>query len=119
MERITKDKDNLIINLTIPLKTKRQNPYDESPGEEMNNIIGVIDGHEIGFANVIDMSYKGKADQTSRIHYLYHGDKEEFRKLCKDLKIDIEEYESCIKCNKSVYGAYQWTKEGPICMGCE
>ena len=40
--------DKLMIE--IPLKIKRSNPYDESYSAEMDNITGLIDGEEIGFA---------------------------------------------------------------------
>jgi len=117
-EKIYKTEDILKIELEIPLKSRRCNPWNEDFQPEMDNIVGVIAGDEIGFANWIDMDYKDKADQVSTLFYLYQGEPEDFKKLCSTLQIDIVEYPLCIKCNKVVYGAYRWDG-GPICFDCE
>lgn len=64
-QEIRKDKKNLIIKLSVPLKTRRYNLYDESENDDMDNIVGVIAGNEIGFAYRLDRSYKGKEDDVS------------------------------------------------------
>lgn len=115
METIIKKDGNLEITLKIPLITHRSNPYDENEKSPMDNIVGVIDNHEIGFAHWIDMSYAGKPDQISTLFYIYQGSKKEFKKLCKNLNIELIEYPICIKCFKSIHGVSQWTPEGSIC----
>lgn len=85
-----KKDDKLIIK--IPLKTERSNPYDEDYSALMNNLIGFEKfSGECGFSHLIDMEYKGKDDQWTDIMYYFDGDKDEFEKLCKELKIDIIE----------------------------
>jgi len=128
MNKITKNKTHLIIK--IPLRTKRFNPYNEMYlGDgytgDMDNIIGLIipdkrsSEPEIGFANYIDMDYKGKEDQWTNIFYHYYGDKEDFIKLCKDLKIDIYEYSKCAYCGGPIYGCFTHGKKGNMCSACE
>lgn len=82
---------NLII--TIPLMSKRSNPYDDEYEEDMPNIIGL---YEKDFNNWlayrIDMSYKGKDDQCSDYFFKLNWTLQEFEEMCKELKIDyIEE----------------------------
>ena len=93
MEKIYKKKDKIIIE--IPYFTNRSNPYMEGEDVGMHKtLIGMITkdkwgNDELGFAEVIDMDYKGKDDQYTGIKYQYWGGKEEFEKLCKELKLDI------------------------------
>ena len=95
----TKNK-KLIIE--IPLFKKRYNPYLAKYTGKMYNVIGIIRKQydeeikiwypeEIGFAYNIDMSYKGKADQESRVFYNYTESEKDFKKLCKKLKIELRE----------------------------
>jgi hypothetical protein len=118
-EQITKMNDNLIINLEIPLKSHRHNPYDDKENLVVDNIVGVIDGDEIGFAYWIDMSYKGKEDQISILFYLYNGEEGDFIKLCRELGIYVHKYESCDYCMKSIYGSYLLADKGKMCYSCE
>jgi len=77
--------DNLVI--TIPLKKRRTNPYDDD-GEEMDNIIGLYeDENDNGLTFRIDMAYKGKDDQYTDYFFKLDGDKEEFIAMCKELGI--------------------------------
>jgi len=94
MNKIYKKGDTLIIE--IPLREKRDNPY--MPGEDvgtMDNIAGVIGfdqwgNREVGFCQLIDMSYKGKADQRTELFYFHwNSSDEEFEDLCKKLEIGI------------------------------
>ena len=94
--KITRDKDNLIV--TIPLKARRYNPYNDMAGEnpdtgEMDNIVGVIEKHEgytdIGFMFLQDMDYKGKDDQLTDWAVKCDGEPEDFEKLCAELKIPL------------------------------
>ena len=92
LERID---DNLVV--TIPLKTKRYNPYDEQENREMNNIVGVIRGHhegendwdEMGFMYLQDFDYKGKEDQLTDWCIKWSEGTEEFEKLCEYLQIPL------------------------------
>ena len=98
--KIIRDNDNLIV--TIPLKARRFNPYNDMAGEdhdtgEMDNIVGVVesryedgnDWEDIGFMYLQDMDYKGKDDQLTDWAIMYHGSKEDFEKLCGELKIPL------------------------------
>ena len=91
-EKIHKTKIHLVIE--IPLITQRSNPWDESYHPDMPNIIGLIEGeNDMGFCYRIDMEYKDKGDQWTDYFYKFFGSPEEFRKLCKKLKIDwIEDW---------------------------
>jgi len=77
---------NLVI--TVPLKTITCNPYDDRKFI-IDNIIGVIDGNDYGFAYVIDMSYKGKSDQYTEIFYIWSGSQEDFEIFCHNNHIGI------------------------------
>lgn len=98
LNKIYKKGDSLIIE--IPLTQRRSNPYMSELGEEyadyMDRVVGLIlnekNNCRIGFAYLIDMDYKGKDDQWTDIFYEYGGNKEEFRKLCKKLRMGIVEY---------------------------
>jgi len=115
---ITKDENYLIIK--VPLKSHRSNPYmDEDYHPEMDNIVGVIAGDETGFANWIDMDYKGKEDQISVPFYTDYMEKGEFRNLCKELGIEVHEYLTCAHCNKAIYGSCRYTDKGHQCYDCE
>lgn len=91
----TVENENLII--TIPLKTTRWNPYEAEGnanyiGAEMNNVVGIVNYPDCGFGHWIDMDYKGKEDQDTGILHDWDGSTEEFKKFCKDNKIDLIEY---------------------------
>jgi len=128
-QQITKNKTHLIIK--IPLRAKRFNPYSEMySGDgytgDMDNIIGLIipdkqcSEPKMGFANYIDMDYKGKEDQHGEIFYYYDGNKKDFIKLCGDLKIDFFEYPECAKCGQAIMGCHTVNNNGKsICLECE
>lgn len=82
------EEGNLVI--TIPLKTKRWNPYEDEPIGEMDNIIGVYHSeYDNGLCYRIDMDYKGKDDQWTDFFYKSDVSLEEFQEMCKELKIDM------------------------------
>lgn len=69
---------------------------DESKGEHLA-IVGLIVNHndsynEMGIASRIDRSYKDKDDDVSDFIVKWHGEEDEFRKLCEDLDIGLMEY---------------------------
>jgi len=116
-------KDNKII-IEIPFYSKRTDPYtpDEDVGE-YPTLIGIIvnkDGcnEEYGLAYTIDMSYKGKPDQWTSINFYFDGEKEEFKKLCKKLGIEIFEYPACAYCHKSIFGTFTVGDKGSMCWEC-
>lgn len=104
--------------IEIPLTVKRNNPYDDEEQEEMDNIIGIICGNEYGFANLIDMSYCGKADQWTNNFYNYFGSEKDFIFLCKKLGIDYYKYQTCSNCLKPILGAFTYKNGGEVCMEC-
>lgn len=122
MNKITIENGELVIR--IPLKTKRHNCYEAEGnpnyvGEEMDNIIGIIAGNEYGFAYQIDMSYAGKANQISDFFYKEMDlSKDDFEKLCTELKINSYEYQTCTECFKPIYGCSTWGNKGPVCYNC-
>jgi len=118
-QEISKNNKNLIIKLSIPLEARRYNPYDESEGDKMDNVVGVVAGDEIGFAYWIDRDYKGKGDDVSAPFYLYQEDLDSFRNLCKELKVDIVEYPDCAYCHKPIFGSFGFGEKGNKCFDCE
>lgn len=118
-QEIHKDNKSLIIKLSVPLKTRRHNPYDESEKDEMDNIVGVIAGDEIGFAYRLDRSYKDKGDDVSSPFYLYQGEPVDFRKLCKKMEIEVVEYPICTYCFRPILGAFTVGEKGNLCFECE
>ncbi|MBP6858208.1 MAG: hypothetical protein KBC33_00030 [Candidatus Pacebacteria bacterium] len=86
--KIEKINDNLVI--TVPMKSRRMNPWEDSPGEEMDNIIGLIESDmDMGLCYRIDMDYKGKPDQWTDYFYKWNGSQKEFEILCTQLLIDV------------------------------
>lgn len=118
-QEIRKNNKNLTIKLSVPLKTRRYNPYDESENDEMDNVVGVVAGDEIGFAYWLDRRYKGKGDDVSAPFYLYQGSLDDFRNLCKDLNIAIVEYPTCAYCYKPIFGSFGFDEKGNKCFDCE
>lgn len=119
-QKVYKQDGQLKIELSIPLETNRYNPYmGDEPTGKMDNILGVIFGDEIGFARWIDMSYAGKGDQISTLFYLYKGEPEDFKELCKNLDIYLHEYPLCAYCGKPVMGSSTWGDKGQMCWECE
>jgi len=115
---ITKDEKYLIIK--VPLKQDIYNPYMDEVVGKMDNIVGVIEGDDFGFANYIDMSYKNKGPQlTPMFLHFWDGEVDVFKTLCKELGIDIYEYPICSKCGKPIYGAYTWKEGGEVCFKCD
>lgn len=112
--KINKDKDNLIV--TIPLRQPTFDAMGEQFGE-IDNIIGMIEGDEIGFAKFVDLGYKDSFDYSEIIVKVLMG-KEKFKKLCKELNIGLYEYPLCVKCGGVVYGVHGWNN-GPVCSDCE
>ena len=89
--KVYKKGDKIIIE--IPFWTPRSNPYmgNENVGEHPT-LVGLLfkdeyGNDEMGFAQVIDMDYKGKDDQWTDIMIHWWGEEEEFKKICEDLKI--------------------------------
>jgi hypothetical protein len=118
-QEIQKNNKNLTIKLSIPLKTRRFNPYDESENDEMDNIIGVIAGDEVGFSYRTDRRYKDKGDDVSAPFYFYHGGSEDFKNLCGKLDIAVVEYPTCVYCYQSIFGSFTLGQKWNKCFDCE
>lgn len=87
MKNFRIENNNLII--TVPLKTKRYNPYLDKMTGEMDNVIGLYeDEYNNGLCYRLDMQYKGKEDQWTDYFYKLNGTKEEFKEMIKELGID-------------------------------
>lgn len=119
MQKIYKDFNTgeFVMELRVPLRVSRTDLFGEEGKDFMDNILGVICGDEIGFAHWIDMSYKGKGDQISTIFYIYRGEKDEFRKVCSDMRLHLHEYAVCIKCLKPIMDIHGWDG-GPAHLEC-
>jgi hypothetical protein len=113
-------KENILV-VEIPLKQKIQNPYME--GEDLgetDNLVGVIAGDlEQGIYQSIDMDYKGKPNQLGMPIVTTCMEDADFRKLCKELGIDCQEYPSCTKCHKTLWGSFTMNDKGNVCFECE
>lgn len=107
------DQDYLIIK--TPLTQKVSDPWSNEDLGETDNICGVIAGQECTFNYYIDRSYKGKGPDISVEFYRFLGLPEEFRVLCKELRIQVEEIPMCIKCFKAIWGTHTWDG-GPVCL---
>jgi len=121
--KIYKKKNKIVIE--IPFYKNRWNPWTEGYVGQHKTLIGIIQNddwgnQELGFANVIDMSYKGKGDQeTDIIIHIDYLEKLDFIKLCDDLKLDYIEYPICATCKKTIYGCYSVDDNmKPICDKC-
>jgi len=113
--KINKDKENLII--TIPLY---QDSFDATMEKcwEIENTIWVICWDEVWFIQVIDLGYKCSFDYGDFIVKL-DMNKDEFKKLCNDIKIYCYEYPICSGCKNVIYGAYTLGIDlQPICDTC-
>jgi hypothetical protein len=88
MNRIYIQDDNLIIETPLHIEESDcYHPYNTPIARD--NIIGVIEGNNIGFCYKIDMSYCGKMPQYSDFFYKFFGTVRQFRRLCKKLNIEI------------------------------
>lgn len=119
--KITRNKNNLVV--TIPLRQEVRDVWTDEYIGETDNIRGVIvksgdddsGMFEQGFYQSIDMSYKGKGPQLGSPLIMTEMDDDEFRALCKKLKIEVEEYFKCAVCKKTLWGTYTYSDNGPIC----
>jgi len=95
---ITTKKNNLVIE--IPLQEENYNPWTGKSEGKVDNIIGIIDGKEMGFCYLINMDYKGKADQHSDFFFKFMGLREQFENLCGELGINCitQDYIRCVGC---------------------
>jgi hypothetical protein len=115
--KITKDKDNLIV--TIPLKQKIYNSYDEEFHGEMFAIVGVIAGDEQGFHHLIDMEYAGKPPQIGQVIISTCLEENAFRKLCDELGVECFTAPLCAYCNRPIWGCFTMGEKGNMCISCE
>lgn len=96
--KITKEASEIVVR--IPFTSKRSNPWDDTINSPMNTLCGFIVHHksngsdytEMGLAYLIDMDYKGKEDQVGDFAVMWHGEEDEFRKMCQDVGLDIYTY---------------------------
>ena len=115
--KITKDKDNLIVK--IPLRQRMNNSYmNDEDLIEVPNLVGVIVKSkddsgmmEQGIYNLNDLSYKGSTQLGMPIVMTCMEDAN-FRKLCKEVEIDIWEYEACVECNKPLWETHTCNDKG-------
>ena len=114
------------IVIEIPFWSKRSNPYMQ--GEEVGEyptLTGVIwndefGNEERGFAQTIDMDYKSKGDQVTDIQiHIWDRNREDFIKLCEELKIEVIEYPICAYCKKTIFGCFTISDKGNMCFSCE
>ncbi len=118
--KITKNKKDLVIK--IPLY---QNSYDAIGQKigQVSNIVGVIAGERCTISHVIDLGYKDDVQEGMDIviwsDYATKKDIEEFKKLCKELDIEVWEHTICAYCGKVIYGCHFWGDKGAMCQDCE
>jgi len=91
--KIYKREGKIIVE--IDYWSKRSNSYmlDEDVGE-YPTLTGLIVRNkgcdELGFAQTIDMDYKGKPDQIGDFIVKWHDGEDEFREKCFELGIGID-----------------------------
>lgn len=108
---ITKDGQELV--LRIPLTQPSYDALGEYQGDT-DNLIGISTDREWTISYLNDLGYKGTQQEGAPIIHLYS--KKELEDACRQLGIDIWEYESCVKCKKPLRGSYTWTSEGGECI---
>ena len=118
--KITKNKKDLVIK--IPLY---QDSYDAF-GEKIckvPNIVGVVAGERCTISQLIDLGYKDDVQEGSELivwnDFSTGKDIEEFKKLCKELDIEVWEHTICAYCGKVIYGCHFWGNKGAMCQDCE
>ena len=104
---ITTDGKNLI--LTLPLKQMSYDALEEESGE-VDNLIGYSDGKEFSLNYLIDLAYKDSTQLGMPV--IHFEDKEELEEVCKELNLDIWEYERCAICDKTLLGTHTCDSEG-------
>lgn len=117
--KIYKQGDNIIIDgKSVPYW---QTTYDwgGKPFGKIQNVIGLIEGDRKALHRTIEMGYCGKDPQIDGEIVVFDGSKDEFKKLCKDLKIECEELPICKYCGKAIWGSFNWEIEGAQCFECE
>ena len=119
--KIYKKEDKIIIE--IPFWQDGRDYYGDKVCE-IPNIIGIIetdkDGNEeCGFHQLIDMTYKDKGPQVDGLLVSFHGGKEEFIELCKELGIEFMEYPNCAYCGEPIFGSYGFGDKGEMCYKCQ
>ena len=93
--KITRTPQSLIFE--IPRIDHRSNPWDDSYSPEYDCMVGLILHNkkpqytEMGFANIIDMEYKGKPAQVGDFIVKYPGSEHDFKLECHRLGLDIIE----------------------------
>jgi len=98
--KVIKEKDKIIFE--IPYWTDIYDKQDDKPVGKHKTLAGIIEKDsfgevKMGFADVIDMSYKGKENQYSDIMIHWHGcGEEDFEKLCKKLKLDLTYFDNSL-----------------------
>ena len=104
---IKKENNNLI--LTIPLKQMSYDAIGEEIGQ-VDNLVGFSDGKEFSLNYLIDLAYKGSMQLGMPV--IHFTDKEELEEVCKELNLDIWEYERCAVCDKTLLGTHTCDDQG-------
>jgi hypothetical protein len=111
---ITKENKKLV--LRIPLWQKSYDAIGKEIGD-VPNLIGFSDGKEFTINYLNDLGYKGSTQLGMPI--LTFSDKQELEKECKKLGLEIWEYNTCIKCEKTLYGSFTMNNKGYVHLDCE
>ena len=94
------------------------NPYEENTKRRTHNLIGVIAGDDYTISQLIDLDYKGSQQEGMPLIH-YNGDEDDFKKLCKELGIDIWNLPICEYCNNVIRGTSAYGEKGFMCGECE
>ena len=85
--------------------------------------MGVIAGERCTISQLIDLGYKDDVQEGSELivwnDFSTGKDIEEFKKLCKELDIEVWEHTICAYCGKVIYGCHFWGIKGAMCQDCE
>jgi hypothetical protein len=109
--KITKEGQELV--LRVPLRQPSYDAVGEYQGDT-DNLIGISTDREWTISYLNDLGYKGTQQEGAPIINFYS--RKELEKACKELGINIWDYDSCVKCKKPLRGSYKWTSKGVECM---
>ena len=116
-------KDKKII-VEIDSWQKSYDALNEYKGN-VSNVVGVIVNSKVddsgmfeqGIYQLNDLGYKDDIQLGGPLIMTCMED-DEFRKLCKELGIDVWEYDKCVECGTVIWGTHTMNDKGPICMSC-
>lgn len=112
MINLTIENNELVLRLPI----KEKGTYTYGDGEyEVDSLCGLKWGDEYSIASMNYLDYKD--DFQAGMPIIMLEDKEEWERVCKELKLSQFFYDKCARCNEILTGAFTIDKDGKyICL---